>query len=105
MKRDIEFRELIKIISEIENKNKEIVVKNDERIVYTKEYIETKFNEDIPLEEKTILSKMSEMEIEETLNAEDDSSCYVYKEKLVKTRIKQLGKQYRPVIMVEKQGF
>ena len=25
--------------------------------------------------------------------------------KLVKTRIKQLGKQYRPVIMVEKQGF
>ena len=26
-------------------------------------------------------------------------------EKLIKTRIKQLGKQYRPVIMVEKQGF
>lgn len=26
-------------------------------------------------------------------------------EKLVKTRIKQLGKQYRPVIIVEKQGF
>lgn len=25
--------------------------------------------------------------------------------KLIKTRIKQLGKQYRPVIMVEKQGF
>ena len=60
MKRDIEFRELIKIISEIENKNKEIVVKNEERIVYTKEYIETKFNEDIPLVDKLNLLKIYE---------------------------------------------
>ena len=60
MKRDIEFRELIKIISEIENKSKETIVKNEERIVYTKEYIETKFSEDIPLIDKLNLLKIYE---------------------------------------------
>ena len=55
----------------------------------TKTYIENASKgelEDIPSEEKDVLKKMSETEIEATLNAEDDSSCYEYKEKLVKTR-------------------
>ena len=42
-------------------------------------------------EEKEILSKMSEEEIEATFEAEDVSSCFVYKERLKK--IRKLNKQ------------
>ena len=60
MKRDIEFKELIKIISEIENKNKEKVVEKQDKVIYTKEYVENKFNEDIPLVDKLNLLKIYE---------------------------------------------
>ena len=60
MKRDIEFKELIKIISEIENKNKDKVVEKQDKVIYTKEYVENKFNEDIPLVDKLNLLKIYE---------------------------------------------
>ena len=57
---------------------------HDFRIVRAVNYTNLIFEVAIPFE-----TKLSDEEIE----------------KLIKTRIKQLGKQYRPVIMVEKQGF
>jgi 3'-phosphoadenosine 5'-phosphosulfate sulfotransferase (PAPS reductase)/FAD synthetase len=60
--------------------------KIDSKVKKYIEYVSSKNSNESPREEKEILSNMTEVEIEATLNAEDDSACYVYKEGLVKTR-------------------
>ena len=57
---------------------------HDFRIVRAINYTNLIFEVAVPFE-----TKLSDAEIE----------------KLIKTRIKQIGKEYRPVIIVEKQGF
>lgn len=81
---DEEVNSLRKQVTEIVKDIDEEFSMHDFRIVRAVNYTNLIFEVAVPFE-----TRLSEDEIK----------------KLVKTRIKQMGKQYRPVIMVEKQGF
>ncbi|MBQ7917509.1 MAG: cation transporter [Clostridia bacterium] len=81
---DEEVNDLRKKVSFIVKDIDEEFSMHDFRIVRAVNYTNLIFEVAVPFE-----TKLSDAEIE----------------KLIKTRIKQLGKEYRPVIIVEKQGF
>lgn len=81
---DEEVNELRKKVSFIVKDIDEEFSMHDFRIVRAINYTNLIFEVAVPFE-----TKLSDAEIE----------------KLIKTRIKQMGKEYRPVIIVEKQGF